>query len=136
MTIDQLIENFELLGDWEERYSYLIDLGKKLPKMADEAKTDETKVAGCMSNVWLAGKLRQTEPPVLEFAADSDAFIVKGLSALLLKIYSGKTPEEILAIDAHAIFSKLGLEAHLSPTRANGLHAMVARIREMARNRA
>lgn len=136
MTIDELIENFELLGDWEERYAYLIDLGKKLPQMPAEHKDDSSKVQGCMSNVWLYTRRDGQNPPRLHFEADSDAFIVKGLVALLLSIYSGRDAEEILAIDAQELFNQLGLQAHLSPTRANGLHAMVERIRAEARSQA
>lgn len=132
MDVDELVENFELLGNWEERYRYIIDLGKKLPEMPEEHKNEATKVEGCMSNVWLYSDRSLGNPSVLEFEADSDAFIVKGLAAMLLMIYSYKTPEEILSIDAEAMFSQLGLGAHLSPTRANGLNAMVQRIRGIA----
>ncbi|MCB1877015.1 MAG: SufE family protein [Chromatiales bacterium] len=132
MTIDELIENFELLGDWEERYAYLIDLGKKLPAMPEAHKNDATKVQGCMSNVWLYATTDEQSPPRFRFEADSDAFIVKGLVSLLLTVYAGHTAEEILAIDAEGMFDRLGLQAHLSPTRANGLHAMVERIRAEA----
>ncbi len=132
LEIDDLAETFELLGDWEERYRYLIELGRKLPPMPD-AEHDEThKVRGCMSQVWLAHS-REAGPPVrLAFRGDSDAHIVKGLIALLLGLTSGRTPQEILATDIASVFTRLGLEEHISMNRRNGFYAMVERIRQMA----
>lgn len=132
LEIDDLAETFELLGDWEERYRYLIELGRKLPPMPD-AEHDEThKVRGCMSQVWLAHS-REGGPPVrLAFRGDSDAHIVKGLIALLLGLTSGRTPQEILATDIASVFTRLGLEEHISMNRRNGFYAMVERIRQMA----
>ncbi|MCP4043818.1 MAG: SufE family protein [Gammaproteobacteria bacterium] len=132
VTVDELIEDFELLGDWEERYRYIIDLGKKLPAMDDADKNDETKVDGCMSNVWVKGGFSGDQPPLFQLSADSDAFIVKGLVALLRKIYVGRTAQEVLEVDATKLFARIGLIEHLSPTRANGLHALIDRIRRMA----
>ena len=135
ITIDELVENFQLLGDWEERYRYIIDLAKRLPEMTEEDKTEETRVHGCMSNVWVKGGFDDSDPPVLQFIADSDAFIVKGLLALLRTIYVGKTPEQVLAIDIQGFFNRVGLMEHLSPNRQNGLYGMVERIRDMAKKR-
>src|SRR5438309_7040557 len=96
MELDELVETFELLGDWEERYRYLIELGRKLPPMPESDKTEVNKVRGCMSQVWLTHKLIPGSPPKLEFQGDSDAHIVKGLIALLFKLLSGRSPQEIL----------------------------------------
>ncbi len=133
MDIDELADTFELLGDWEERYRYLIELGRKLPPMAESEHDDAHKVRGCMSQVWLA-HTRQDGPPLrLEFRGDSDAHIVKGLIALLLGLTSGRTPSEILDIDLAAAFTRLGLEQHISMNRRNGFYSMVERIKQMAK---
>ncbi|MBT5872378.1 MAG: SufE family protein [Candidatus Latescibacteria bacterium] len=132
MTIDQLIDDFEILDDWEDRYQEIIDLGKKIPGLIDEKKTDAYRVKGCVSQVWLVPHVQESSPPVISFDADSDAHIVKGLVAILLMIYSGKTAREILDVDIEGIFTKLDLTSHLSPSRSNGFHAMVARIRSIA----
>lgn len=132
-STDELIENFELLGDWEERYRYIIDLGRKLPPMDDADKNDDTKVDGCMSQVWVKAGFAPGAPPVLRIAADSDAFIVKGIVSLLRMIYEGKTAEEVLAVDIEGFFRRIGLVEHLSPTRQNGLFALLERIQGMAR---
>jgi len=132
VTIDELFEDFEDLPDWDERCDYLIDLGFEVPKLPDEAKTDENKVHGCQSNVWLVSELKPATPPTIEFIANSDAIIVNGLIAVLMALYSGKTPQEILEIDPKDVFTKLGLERHLSSQRRNGLYSMVERIRRLA----
>jgi cysteine desulfuration protein SufE len=129
MDIDELADTFEMLGDWEERYRYLIELGRKLPAMPDAGKTDASKVRGCMSQVWLTGELRDGR---LQFHGDSDAHIVKGLIALLFKLVSDRTPQEILALDVGSAFTRLGLENHITMNRRNGFYAMVERIRQMA----
>ena len=133
MTIDDITTGFEFLGDWEQRFSYLLDLGKKLPPFPETDRIEGNKVHGCQSQVWLVahvvtnnGKMR------IEFQAVSDAHIVNGLIAILMTIYNGKTPAEMLAVDAQAIFDRLDLEQHLSPTRRNGLHAMMQRIQKLA----
>src|SRR5437867_1637793 len=113
MNIDELVDDFELLGDWEERYRYLIELGRKLPPMADADKTELSKVRGCMSQVWLTHELERGPPPRLHFRGDSDAHIVKGLIALLFKLVSGRTPQEILSLDVGSVFARLGLENHI-----------------------
>ncbi len=127
MTLDELIENFELLENWEDRYKYVIDLGKALPAMPEADKTEENKVRGCMSQVWF--KFLPSKEKI-EFLADSDAFIVKGLAAILHLIYSGKTKEEALRINLEETFKKLGLESHLSMNRRNGFYSMAERIKQ------
>ncbi|MFQ5347615.1 MAG: SufE family protein [Rhodothalassiaceae bacterium] len=130
-TLADVLETFELLDAWEERYRYLIELGRKLPPLPESAYRDENKVRGCTSQVWLVAE-PEGEDGRLVFRGDSDAHIVKGLVALMLLIFSGRTPKEILATDARAILDRLDLRAHLSPMRANGLFSMLERIREMA----
>jgi len=133
MTVEELIDNFELFDDWEDRYRYVIDLGKKLPPMPEEEMVEENKVRGCMSQVWLVSELdRNATPPVIRFRADSDAFIVKGLIAILMELYQGKTPDRILDLDALDVMAKIGLDQHLSPNRRNGLVSMVQRIKAIA----
>ena len=129
-TIEELIENFEFLGDWEERFAYLIELGKKLPPLDEIEMTDEHRVHGCQASVWLR-MLPQTDG-TFDIHADSDAFIVKGLIAVLLLIYSDKNAEQILDTDSTATFAQLGLDKHLSPPRRNGLHSMVSRVKALA----
>ena len=133
MTLEKLISNFELLGDWEERYSYLIDLGKKLPGFSEAEKSEENRVHGCQAMVWMIMEQDAERPGSIRFRADSDAFIVRGLIAVLQLIFNRHTPEEIGQIDAKSILGRLGLDKHLSPTRKNGLFAMVERIRTLAR---
>ncbi len=128
--MDELVENFELLGDWESRFAYLIDLGKALPPMDEADKCEDNRVHGCQAQVWM--KFDPEAEGKITISADSDAFIVKGLIAVLLLIYSGKSAREILNTDGSAVLSKLQLAEHLSPTRKNGLFHMVQRIRELA----
>ncbi len=130
--IEELIDNFSFLDDWEDRFRYLIDLGRKLDPMDEALKTEETKVRGCTSQVWIVDEVRPGPPATLHFIADSDAHIVKGLIAVLLEIYDGRTPQEILAVDIKEAISRLGFEQQLSPNRANGLYSMVERIRALA----
>ena len=130
MTIEQIIDDFGVIDDWDERYRYIIDLGRKMPPFPDELRTDGVKVRGCASQVWLVSTIENGK---LAFTGDSDALIVRGLIALLLQLYSGKTPSEILNIDAKNILSDLGLDTHLSQQRSNGLFSMVERIRADAR---
>ena len=132
MDIDELIENFEFLGDWEERYRYIIELGRKLPDFDAIHRTEENKVRGCQSQVWLVTDEDPAKPDLLYFRADSDAHIVRGLLAILLMMFTGKSASAILAVDAKDVFAKLGLDQHLSPSRANGLNAMVQRVRAIA----
>ena len=133
MAVEELIENFELFDDWEDRYRYVIDLGKKLPAMPAEEMIEENKVRGCMSQVWLVSELdRETSPEVVRFRADSDAFIVKGLIAILMELYQGQTPARILELDALDVMARIGLDQHLSPNRRNGLVSMIQRIKLIA----
>src|ERR1700754_2345980 len=129
-ALTELTDEFELLGDWEERYRYVIELGKDLSPLTEAERTDPYKVRGCASQVWLV-----TEPQAdgtLKFRGDSDAHIVRGLIAILLRLYSGRSPAEIVAFDAKAAFEGLGLTGALSSQRSNGLASMVARIRRDA----
>jgi cysteine desulfuration protein SufE len=135
MTIDEINENFALLDEWDDRYRYLIELGRMLPPLPDAARTDVNKVQGCASQVWLTTDIAPgPSGPVLSFVGDSDAHIVRGLIAILLAIYSHKPAHDILATDALALFDRLGLREHLTPQRSNGLKSMVGRIRDDARH--
>ena len=131
--IDELVENFELLGDWEERFSYLIELGKNLPQLEAEEKIETNRVYGCQATVYLCMTPDPSEPPVFTVRADADAFIVKGLISILLLLYNKKTAEEIIKTNALEVFRKLGLDKHLTMTRRNGLHSMVERIETLAK---
>ncbi len=133
MDTEELIETFEFLGDWEERYRYLIELGRRLPPMPEAEHTDANKVRGCMSQVWLAHDLAGGPEPRMDLRGDSDAHIVKGLIALLFQLVSGKSPQQILDTDISGIFERLGLDSHISMNRRNGFYAMVERIQQMAR---
>ncbi|CAN5276002.1 SufE family protein [soil metagenome] len=131
---DTLRADFELLDDWEDRYRYIIELGRALPPLADADRTPENKVRGCASQVWIASRVRETGgEPVLELAGDSDALIVKGLIAIVFGLYSGKPAREIAGIDAQALLDSYGLKDHLTPQRSNGLASMIARIKADAR---
>lgn len=133
-TIDEIISDFEVVDDWEDRYRYIIELGKKMPALDDVYRTDATKVRGCASQVWIRTQVDAGgAEPRLTFTGDSDAIIVRGLIAVLLSLYSGKTASDILAIDAKAILAKLGLDSNLSQQRSNGLNSMIERIRADAR---
>ncbi len=136
-AFDELVENFELFDDWEERYRYVIDLGKQMPGFPDDLKTDATLVEGCVSRVWLDEKVTGSGVhAVIEFSGDSDAFIVKGLIAVLKALFSGRTAQAILETNVAEELSRLDLSAHLSPQRSNGLSAMVNRIRAYAEQEA
>jgi cysteine desulfuration protein SufE len=135
MTIDEIRENFALLDDWDDRYRYVIELGRTLDPMPETEHSAANKVHGCASQVWLSRKLEHDgrDEPVLKYRGDSDAHIVRGLIAILLTLYSGHTPQQILATDALAVFDEFGFREHLTPQRSNGLRAMVERIRADAR---
>jgi len=134
-NIDTIIENFGFLEDWEDRYRYLIELGKDLPPLAENEMTEETRVRGCASQVWVVTSVnRDGIEPILTFRGQSDAHIVKGLVALILALYSGRTASEIMALDALDLFRTLGLSEHLTPQRSNGVRSMVERIRRDALN--
>ncbi len=133
ITLEELFEEFEHLPEWKDRCEFLIDLGFELPPFPEEARTEENKVRGCQSNVWMIAQVdHSTDPPRIYLMADSDAMIVRGLIAVILAMYSGKTPQEILSTDAQAVFERLGLSRHLSTARKNGLAGMVQRIRQLA----
>lgn len=129
ITSDDIVDSLGFFDDWEDRYKYIIDLGRELPPLPDELHTQDRLVKGCQSQVWIDTRIDNGR---LELAVDSDAFIVKGLLGVVLAAYNGKTPAEVLAFDIDAYFGELDLLRHLSPTRGNGLSAMVARIREIA----
>jgi cysteine desulfuration protein SufE len=135
MTIDEITENFALLDEWDDRYRYVIELGRTLAPLPERARSDANKVPGCASQVWLTTAVEPDGPygPVLRFTGDSDAHIVRGLIAILFAIYSGKPARDILDVDALALFDRLGLREHLTPQRSNGLKSMVGRIRDEAR---
>ncbi len=128
--IEDLVEEFDLLGDWEERYRYLIDMGKALPELDADERNDQTRVKGCVSQVWL---VHDKDGQAHVFRADSDAHIVRGLAALLLRLYSGRTSYDILSVDAREVLTRIGLAEHLSPQRSNGLASMIQRIQAVAR---
>lgn len=138
MNIDDLLDDFEFLDDWEDRYRFVIELGHKLAPLSDEDRTAANKVNGCASQVWLATTITQPEngrkQPVLNFVGDSDAHIVRGLIAILFVIFTNKSADEIMAVDVRKVFEKLGLDEHLSPQRSNGLMSMVGRIKIDAQN--
>ena len=134
-SIDEIVENFELLDQWDDRYRYVIELGRTLPPLAEAAHSEANKVRGCASQVWLVTHVKPdgAAGPSLSFEGDSDAHIVRGLVAILLALYSGKSAREILDTDAPALFDRLGLRENLTPQRSNGLRAMVDRIRAEAK---
>ena len=135
MTIDEIIDNFSLLEEWDDRYRYVIELGKGLAPLDERDRNQANKVQGCASQVWLATSVRPNgwDGPVLSFAGDSGAHIVRGLIAILFAIYSGKRAREILATDAITLFERMGLREHLTPQRSNGFRSMVERIKSDAR---
>ena len=133
-AIDEIRDNFELLDDWDDRYRYVIELGRTLEPLPEAEHSAENKVQGCVSQVWLSKTLdRGGKEPVLKYLGDSDAHIVRGLIAILLTLYSGRTPQEILATDATDVLDEFGFRDPLTPQRSNGLRAMVERIRADAR---
>jgi cysteine desulfuration protein SufE len=132
--IEEIIDNFAALDDWDDRYRYLIELGRELPPLSEAAHNDANKVQGCASQVWLDTTVRPNgaSGPVLTFEGDSDAHIVRGLIAILFAIYSGRTARDILVTDAVKLFESMGLREHLTPQRSNGFRSMVERIRSDA----
>ncbi len=132
MNIDEIIENFDYLEDWDDRYKYLIELGDNLEPFPAKLQNAETKVQGCVSQVWIACKTSDDSDPVYSFIGTSDAHIVRGLIAITLALFSEKRANEILAIDEQEIFNTLDLSEHITPQRSNGLRSMVARIKEIA----
>ncbi len=132
-SLETILDDFSFLDDWEDRYRYVIELGKALPELSDDKRTAENKVQGCASQVWLVSHRDGADDPVMTFEGDSDAHIVRGLVAIVLAVYSGKKASDIAALDAIEVFDKIGLVEHLSSQRANGLRSMVNRIRSEAR---
>jgi cysteine desulfuration protein SufE len=134
-SIDDIVENFQLLEHWDDRYRYVIELGRALPPLAESAHTEANKVRGCASQVWLLTHIKPdgAAGPSLDFEGDSDAHIVRGLIAILFALYSGKRAKEILDTDTMALFDSIGLRENLTPQRSNGLRAMVERIRAEAK---
>ena len=134
-SLETIIDDFAFLDEWEDRYRYVIKLGKALPDLSDDKKSAENKVQGCASQVWLSRKLSRNGrgEPVLNYLGDSDAHIVRGLIAILLTLFSGQTPQHILSTDAIAVFDEFGFREHLTPQRSNGLRSMVERIKSDAR---
>jgi len=133
--IEEIVDNFSVLDDWDDRYRYLIELGRELPPLTPAAHNDANKVQGCASQVWLDTDVRPDGAggPILTFSGDSDAHIVRGLIAVLFAIFSGRHAKDILATDAIALFERMGLREHLTPQRSNGFRSMVERIRSDAR---
>lgn len=129
---DELAEAFALFDDWEDRYRFIIDLGKQLQPLEPALKTESHRVHGCQSTVYLVPTIQPGDPPIVGFIAESDAAIVNGLIAILHKVFHNRPATEILAFDIDGFLQRLGLEEHLSPTRRNGLHEMVKRIRAIA----
>ena len=136
MNIDEIIDNFAVLDEWDDRYRYIIELGRELEPLPDAARTEANKVQGCASQVWVTTSVKPNGEagPVLTFAGDSDAHIVRGLIAILFALYSGKPAREIVGSDAIALFERLGLREHLTPQRSNGFKSMVERIKADARS--
>lgn len=132
ITLERLYRAFEVLKSWEERYKYVIDLGRKLPELPAEYKVDENYVHGCSSAVWMVPKPGEADGTHFQFLADSDSHIVKGLIAIIMICYYDKSPEEIVKYDIKAVFEKLDLENHLSATRSNGFFAMVKKLKMLA----
>src|SRR5262245_60697750 len=132
-TIASIADDFALFPDWEERISYVIDLGKTLEPLRDEERTDATRVRGCASQVWLVSERRAEAPERLYFRGDSDAHLVRGEIAMLLRIFSGRTPQQILSVDPQLVFDRLGLKDALTAQRSNGLFSMMNRIQQEAR---
>jgi cysteine desulfuration protein SufE len=131
-AIDDLVEDFGFLDDWEDRYRYVIELGRTLPALSPAEHNEANKVRGCASQVWLVSELVANGEPRLFLRGDSDAHIVRGLIAILFALYSGRTPREIISTDPEKVFAKIGLREHLTSQRSNGLSSMVARIRRDA----
>lgn len=132
MQVEELVDTFDMLDNWEERYRYLIDLGRQLPPLSEAGHSEANRVRGCMSQVWMTAALEDAGDPVLSFRGDSDAHIVKGLIALLFQLVDGRSAKQILDTDVTGVFEKLGLGSHISMNRRNGFYAMVERIHKLA----
>ena len=135
-SLERIAETFEFFEDWEDRYLYLTELGQRLPGMPEACKVPENQVHGCVSNVWIVADTDDSPTPRVTFRADSDTPVIKGILAILLAIYSGKSAEDIHRIDADRIFDQLGIYDHLSPNRHVGVYAMIEKMRAMAKTTA
>jgi cysteine desulfuration protein SufE len=131
--IESLVDDFRFLDDWEDRYRYVIELGRSLPELPERDRTDANKVRGCASQVWMVSEVARNGDTTLHFRGDSDAHIVRGLIAILFSLYSGRPAREIVASDPESVFAEIGLREHLTSQRSNGLTSMVARIRSDAK---
>jgi cysteine desulfuration protein SufE len=132
-TLDEIVDTFELLGDWDQRYQYLVELGEQMPALPDEARTDENKVKGCMSQVWISASLSRDKPGNILFHGDCDTSIIKGVLALLFQLSEDRTADDIERLDVDEFFEKLGLDDHLSPNRHVGVYAIVELMKKQAR---
>ena len=132
-TLDEIVDTFELLGDWDQRYQYLVELGEHMPDLPDEARTDENKVKGCMSQVWISASLSRDKPGNILFHGDCDTSIIKGVLALLFQLSEDRTADDIERLDVDEFFEKLGLDDHLSPNRHVGVYAIVELMKKQAR---
>ncbi|BAO44160.1 SufE family protein [Thiolapillus brandeum] len=132
MNLDEIVDIFEILGDWDQRYQYLVELGEKLPPMPDSLKTDDNKVKGCMSQVWVSAYRDEQDPHRIHFYGDCDTSIIKGVLALLIQLLDGRSAEEIQALDVDEFFRRLKLDEHLSPNRHFGIYALVELMKEKA----
>jgi len=132
-TLDEIVDIFELLGDWDQRYAYLVELGEQMPDMPDEEKTEDNKVRGCMSQVWIRAHADETDPQRINYHGDCDTSIIKGVLALLIQMASGNTLDEIEKLDVDEFFERLELDEHLSPNRHVGVYAIVDLMKKQAR---
>lgn len=133
-SLDDIVDTFELLGDWEQRYQYLTELGEKLPVMPESLKTDENKVKGCMSQVWVSAYRDKQDPQLIQYHGDCDTSTIKGVLAVLIQLTAGKKAEAIEQLDVDEIFSRLNLDEHLSPNRHIGVYAIVELMKAQARH--
>jgi cysteine desulfuration protein SufE len=132
-NLDDIVDIFEMLGDWDQRYQYLTELGEKLPSMPDALKTDANKVKGCMSQVWVSAWRDEAHPQLINFYGDCDTSIIKGVLAVLIQLTAGKTIAAIEQLDVDELFARLNLDEHLSPNRHVGVYAIVALMKQQAR---
>ncbi len=132
LTIEELLDEFADFDHWEERYRYIIELGEELDEMPAAMKTEENRVQGCVSNVWVVMDVQSGDSPFVQFVADSDSQIVRGLVSILLMLCSGRPAREVVAMDIESVYERLDLRQHLSRSRSNGLHSMIQRIRTLA----
>ncbi len=132
-TLDDIVDTFELLGDWEQRYQYLTELGEKLPVMPESLKTDKNKVKGCMSQVWVSAYTDEQDAALIQYHGDCDTSIIRGVLAVLIQLVSGKEPEAIEKLDVDEIFTRLQLDENLSPNRHVGVYAIIELMKQQAR---